>query len=202
MAFTDIYRAGCGIDSPLDSSCKTAQGGINKLYLFPFVEYGLSEVVIESEVITAIPRVNIYEFDVWGASYSESTDVKNGNIVYNQSLNFTVPTTSPYRQLFRLLKKDHCAVYIDRQGNTRIVGLWNGCQVSYSNKTGANKSDMNGYEISLSGMEDNQAYWISDLEGLFEVISPTVDTEDIEDYLFQDGDNFIFQDNDNYIFNS
>tara|TARA_R110000803_G_scaffold37563_1_gene80940 strand:+ start:14824 stop:15342 length:519 start_codon:yes stop_codon:yes gene_type:complete len=165
----DIYRDGCGIDDYLEAECKESQGGVGKLYIFPFVEYGVDDVVIVNEVIQSIPYVDIYEFDVWGASYTESASIKQGNISYQQSLNFNVPITDTYKYLFKLLKRDHFAIFIDRNSNTRIMGVWNGCEAKYSNKTGSNKSDMNGYEISLSARENNQAYWVSNIDTLFNV---------------------------------
>tara|TARA_R110002126_G_scaffold2448_1_gene14038 strand:+ start:1489 stop:2094 length:606 start_codon:yes stop_codon:yes gene_type:complete len=201
MALIDIYRTDCTISDGIMATAKTSQGGIQRIYLFPFVEYGVDDITIADEIITNIPYVTIYEFDVWGASYTESTDVKQGNISYNQSLSFNIKRTESSRELFKLLKRDHCAIFVDRQGNTRIMGLWNGCEAKYSNKTGANKSDMNGYEISLSGSENNQAYWVDDLATLFNIHAPVID-ESVENYVFGNTSNYVFEDDDNYIFNN
>ena len=64
---------------------------------------------------------------------------------------------------------------MDEQGNGRFLGLRNGVEAIVSDKSGANKSDLNGYTIEIDGKEDHQAYFIVNLSGKFTIIQGTPD---------------------------
>jgi hypothetical protein len=95
-----------------------------------------------------------------------------------------------------MVRGDWRAIYIDRIGNIRILGLYNGLDAQLSNETGADKSGFNGYKVTFTGKEDNQAYFIDDLAAVGFVV--WVDPD--QNYVFEDGCDYIFEDGNNFIF--
>ena len=73
--------ANCTIQRGYNESCKDFQGGIDKLYLFPYVKYGVSDVFFggfskgrnpDAQNITQFPQTTIYEYEAVNISYSEN----------------------------------------------------------------------------------------------------------------------------------
>ena len=147
------------------------QGGLKKIYLTEYVDYSRSQVVISDESITSIPTATIYEYDVYGASFEETQTREDGGEVYSQKLSFVVKGTRNSEEFWKLTKKPHHCIIVDEQGNGRFLGIRNGVEAIVSDKTGANKSDLNGYTIEIDGKEDNQAYFIADLSNSFTIVS-------------------------------
>ena len=97
-----------------------------------------------------------------------------------------------------LTSKDYRAIFIDRVGNIRILGLYNGCEATVTDTTGGDKTSANSYQITITAKEDNQAYYMDSLLPEF-----IIDTE--KNYIFNESPdtNFVFNDSilTNYIFN-
>ena len=75
-------------------------------------------------------------------------------------------------------------------GTFRIAGLYNACKIeSLTLVSGGAKTDLNGYNITITALEELEAVYINSLE----IIT--------DNYIFMDADNFIFMDGNNYIFN-
>jgi len=151
------------------------QGGLKKVYLMEYVEYSRSQIVLNDQRITSMPTATIYEYDVWTASFDETQSREAGGEVYDQSLTFDIQGTQVSQELWKLARKNHHCIVMDRQGNGRFLGIWNGLEGIVNDKSGAGVSDMNGYSITLSGKEDNQAYFISNLEAKFTIVKGTPD---------------------------
>lgn len=190
ISFTEINR--CTLNDGVGRTKKYLQGGIDKLYLFPYVKYTRAAIYTLDNYLQAFPISLIFEFDVPNKNYQESTSNDKGGVFWNQDLSFDVPNTTPSRELNRLVKNDYRAIIKDRLGNYRILGLYNGLEASVTNETGVEKNSLNGYRIALKGKEQEQAYFLNDLS-LFR-------QSEVENYLFEDGCNYIFEDETNYIF--
>tara|TARA_R110000803_G_scaffold92270_1_gene159760 strand:+ start:123 stop:740 length:618 start_codon:yes stop_codon:yes gene_type:complete len=158
------------------------QGGLKKIYLTEYVDYSRSQVVISDESITSIPTATIYEYDVYGASFEETQTREDGGEVYSQKLSFVVKLTRNTEEFWKLTKRPHHCIVLDEQGNGRFLGIRNGVEAIVSDKTGANKSDLNGYTIEIDGKEDNQAYFIADLSNRFTIVSGIPDGCIIPDF--------------------
>ena len=146
------------------------QGGLKKVYLMEYVDYSRSQIILNGQVITSMPTATLYEYDIWTADFTETQSREAGGEVYEQSLSFDIQGTQSTQELWKLTKKNHHCIVLDRQGNGRFLGIWNGLEGIVNDKSGANVSDMNGYSITLSGKEDNQAYFINDLENKFTIL--------------------------------
>ena len=172
--------ANCTIQRGYNESCKDFQGGIDKLYLFPYVKYGVSDVFFggfskgrnpDAQNITQFPQTTIYEYEAVNISYSENASVTGGGVEWSQDLSFTIPRSFVDLNVYKLMRQDYCAIILDRNGNYRIIGLWNGGEVTISAGTGGEKSAMNGSTITLKAREDNQAYFLSNFNADFTIFN-------------------------------
>lgn len=143
-------------------SCKNQQGGVNKLYLFPYVKYSKSQIGLDDQNLISFPSKVVYDFQAVQISFTESTALLNGGVEWTQNVSFTIPETSNVSEVYRLMRQDYCAIYVDRNGNYRIVGLYNGAEVSINAQSGTTRNELNGYKVSLKAKEDNQAYYMSE----------------------------------------
>ena len=170
----------CNIDKGFKQVCKTQQGGIDKVYLFPYVKYGVSDVTFggssrvnnpDAQNITSFPNTTIYEYEAVNISYTENAKITGGGIEWSQDLSFTLPASFEALNAFKLMYKDYCAIILDRNGNYRIIGLWNGGEVSISAGTRGSKNAMNGSTVSLKAREDNQAYFLKNFATDFTIFN-------------------------------
>ena len=170
----------CTIQRGYTESCKDFQGGIDKLYLFPYIKYGVSDVLFggfskgrnpDAQDITQFPQTTIYEYEAVNISYSENASVTSGGVEWSQDLSFTIPRSFVDLNIYKLMRQDYCAIILDRNGNYRIIGLWNGGEVTISAGTGGEKSAMNGSTVTLKAREDNQAYFLSNFNTDFTIFN-------------------------------
>jgi hypothetical protein len=187
----------CDISNIEDRICKNLQGGIDAIYLFPFVKYSRSQIKTLGQKLVQFPTTFIYTYFSQVSDFSENTNIERGNVTWTQTLNFELLKTYEGSEAYKLVNKDYRAIFIDRVGNIRIIGLYNGCEATVTDTTGSDKSSANSYQITITAKEDNQAYYIDALDPMF-----PIDYE--KNYIFNDVDkNFIFNDSvlTNYIFN-
>ena len=192
----------CSITGGVERALKSYQGGVKKLYIFPFNQYGVNQMEFNDQTLVSFPQTTIYEWDLNTPSFSESAaKAEGGNTQWSQKLDLTIPKTNAGREFYKLLSRDHSAIVLDRLGNYRVLGLKNGLEASsYSSTAGSSMNSMNGYSISLSGKEDNQAYFISDLSSTgFNIYDASFG---VNNFVFDNCENFVFEDGANYIFNN
>ena len=184
-----------GLTTNIPRRTSMFQGGVERVYLFPWTKYTRSQITISGQYVTVFPATTIYYVHSNTTSYNESTEIEGGDIAWNQNLTLEIPKTEAISEIYKLVKQDYRAIYVDRLGNYRILGLWNGLEASITNETGSDKSSMNGYKLTFTGKENNQAYFIEDLA----LTGLTIYT--FNNYIFQDGCNYVFQDGNNFIYN-
>jgi len=160
--------------------CKNFQGGVDKVYLFPYVKYGVSDITFggsskannpNAQNITSFPSTTIYEYEAVNISYTENATITSGGIEWAQDLSFTLPRSFEALNAFKLMYQDYCAIILDRNGNYRLIGLWNGGEVTINAGTGGEKNAMNGSTISLKAREDNQAYFLNNFNTDFTIFN-------------------------------
>ena len=178
----------CDLTSGILKETKTLTGGIDVVYLFSFTDYSRSQITLDDQELTVFPATTIYNVYSSATNYTENTDVEGGDVVWNQNFSIEIPKTQIGSEVYKFVKQDYRAIYVDRIGNIRILGLFNGLSVTVTNESAQDKAGFNGYKVSFVGKEDNQAYFLTDLEGA------GFDTFDNNNYLFQDYCNFIFND--------
>jgi hypothetical protein len=165
-----------GLTADITRSCKDFMGGVETLYVTDWVKYNRTQVVLTGQTVTTYPDVVLYKIEAENISFTETSSFDGGSEKWEQSINFDLPKSQVSNELYKLLKQDFRVFYVDRIGNIRVCGLWNG--------------RLNGYRFSANGTEDNQAYYIN-----------AITEVEAFNAIFQDGNNIIFQDGNNKIYN-
>tara|TARA_R110000737_G_scaffold200610_1_gene220122 strand:- start:89 stop:592 length:504 start_codon:yes stop_codon:yes gene_type:complete len=160
----------CNITKAINKSCNDRQGGIDKLYLFAYVKYSKSLNLTLDQEVVSFPLTNAYLYEAQNISFTETTSVLNGGIEWNQNLNFTITESDEDSEIYRLANKDYSAVILDRNGKYRFIGMRNGGEVTVNSASGTSRGDMNGFNISLTAKEENQAYYIPNFNTIFNIV--------------------------------
>ncbi len=151
------------ITKDINKICKDLQGGINKLYLLPYVKYSRSQIGTTDQNLTTFPSSLLFDWAGVNITFSETTEIVGGDVAWNQSLSFEIPKMYSTQEIYKLAKQYYRAIYIDRLGNIRILGLYNGLDSQITQESGSDKASLNGYKIVMTGKEDNQAYYLDNL---------------------------------------
>ena len=142
--------------------CKDSQGGIKRIYLFPFVKYSRSQIQLNNNVLISFPSTEVFEFEVVGdLGVTQAMSENDGGKFFDISFEVLI---DGHLEINKFLKKDFRAVILDRLGNYRLLGCFNGLTCNSVNKTtGSGKSDFNGFKLSFEGQEIKEAPFFYDL---------------------------------------
>ena len=197
----DYVFVSCDITKNRGRQCPNKLGGLDLIYIFPFVKYAKSLIVRDGLVLTSYPNTFVYSFAIVGGEYSESSSVEDGGDLVEQSLTATMTNLNEDNEWQKLVKKDHCVIAKDRNGKYRLMGAYSGVETEYKATTGSGHADFNGWTFNFKSREQQQALYFEDLNGVGLIDSGFTPIGETIDFIFQDGDSFIFQDNNNFIFN-
>lgn len=182
----------CVLTSGRIEPCKDNIGGVKNIYVFKYVDYLQSQIVLDGQLLTSFPGSVVYKYEVKNGTFDQEINNDENGTSYSQSLSFTlfkqdVLTTNELKVLTDI--DFRCVVEL-YDGTFRIAGLYNACKIeSLTLVSGGAKTDLNGYNITITALEELEAVYINSLE----IIT--------DNYIFMDADNFIFMDGNNYIFN-
>ena len=175
-------------------ACKNGLGGFELIYLFPFVKYSRSQIVVDNQELIQFPTTTVYPFYVVSANLNE--DVQEDKSV-TQNLTFNAIKLEANTELLKLLKKDYRAIVRLRNGKYKLVGAYNGLISDLTSTTGASRSELSGYNITMQGLEKCKSLYFDDLQDVgFELPDVVIDN-----FVFMSGDNFVFMNGDNFILN-
>jgi hypothetical protein len=173
--------------------CKSNLGGIEKFWLFPYVKYNRSQIIVNGNVLQSFPSTTIYQFNYNGnPAPSENQSENEGGKFYELGISFDLAKSTDSFNIEKLLKKDYRLIFQDRNGLYRIFGLYTGliCETITYN-SGSGKSDLNGFNLSFNGQEEKGSFFIDDLEdaGFFDAG---------EDYRITEAGEFRITENNNF----
>ena len=146
--------------------CKDSLGGISKLWLFPYVKYSRSQIIIDGNILETFPNTTIYRFNfVSNPSPTENQAEDDGGKYYDLGISFDLQGLNGSANIEKLLYKDYRFIIQDRNGLFRIFGLYNGVECSsLTSNTGSSKTDLNGFNLSFEGKEEKGSFFINNLE--------------------------------------
>ena len=142
--------------------CKTTLGGIKKIYLFPFVKYTRSQIVVNGMELITFPETYIYEFDVIG-SYNQTSDIEGGDIFFNQSFTANLNVVYNVLDIQNLLLRDYRCIIETNNGDKLLLGTYNGLRGTATNGSGQSKNEFNGFKVDFTGKENVYLLRIEDL---------------------------------------
>ena len=168
--------------------CKDSLGGLKKVYLFPYVKYSRSQIILNGNILVSYPDTTIYEFEVEtnpSVSQTQSTDA--GGKYFDISLSLDLPNTLGY-DFEKVLNKDYNIITEDRNGKLRFLGNRNGLECTSLNyDTGGSKNSFSGLKLSFEGKEECEAWFINNLA------SAGFDIFGQGEFLLQENEDFLLQ---------
>lgn len=169
---------------------KDSLGGLKKVYLFPYVKYSRSQIILNDNILVTYPSTTIYEFEVeTNPSVSQTQSEENGGKFFSISLSLDLPNTLGY-DFEKVLNKDYNIIIEDRNGKLRFLGNRNGLECTSLNyDTGSSKNSFNGLKLSFEGKEENEAWFINNLA------SAGFDIFGQGEFLLQENGDFLLQEN-------
>ena len=178
-----------------NKGCKNSIGGVKKAYFFTYYKYARSLIDVTNGILNSFPLTVIYEFDGFeNSAFSESMSEEDGGKFIDQRVNFEFKNTGlNYLDFQKLLKKDIRIIIQDYNDNFRILGLYNGLEVTnLKSDIGSGKNTLNGYSFDAEGKEINYAPFITDLESAGFFIGSF-------DYLLLEDGFYLLQEDNNKI---
>jgi len=143
--------------------CKDSQGGIKSLWLFPFVQYSRSEIIVEDKVLITFPQTEIFEINPLTITQNEKQEDSDGGKFWSQLISFTIPKFD--FEFHKLIKKDYRIIVQDNNGKYIIYGLYKGLECNKIDFTSGNsKTDSNGMSFSFDGKEEVSSFLINNLD--------------------------------------
>jgi len=185
------------IISGYNRKCKDSLGGLRKVWLCKYVKYSRSQIITNGNILVSFPDTFIYSFhSVEASNATETQEQLEGGKFFNQSISLSFQGPDPY-EIELLQNIDFRILYLDNNGIYKIFGLHNGMEAgTIAYDTGGAKNSLNGFKITFTGREKEEAVFVENLETvgfIEEGVTP-------EHYLlFQNGDFFMFENGDNLI---
>ena len=180
----------CDIAYGRIESCKSNVGGLRTMYVANFDADLYDGLTITDEEITAIAAVtDVFKYELRGTNntFEESNENSrdNGTSFWTQTANIVVKKQDKLsQQQLKLMSYGRPHIILeDYNGNFRILGTQNGCEVSVSSATGGDMGDLNGYTLAIEGREKSMAYFVD--SSLIEVGS--LAGFDIQTAVIEDG---------------
>jgi hypothetical protein len=152
------------ITSGRKEPCKNNAGGIDKIWLFTYVDYDVRDIQgYRDQLITSFPDTQMYLYEGQNKAFEETM---NNEMSYDQKLSMRLIKQDLLTAgvLNKLVKNKVRALIQDRMGRYRLVGCVNGLDVELTAQTGGSKSDFNGYDLTMEGLEEFQAPFVESLE--------------------------------------
>lgn len=176
------------MDYSRQRQCDNSQGGNNKIYLFPFVEYSRSQITVSDNILTAFPYNVIYDLGGFNITFEEDCK-EDKDVYYEQKTSFQLKKILSADNFKEYASRDYRVIAKDNNGNYRMLGLFTGVSGSFTKSTGGNRSDFNGYNFSFETKEENTAPFLTDLS-MFNIMP-------IEGLLIENGFGKIIEDGNN-----
>ena len=148
------------------NKCDNSQGGNYKIYLFPYVDYLDSEIVVENNILTRFPFSVIYEVEANNINFNSDAK-EDKDILYNENISFQLKKLEETDLFKDFVAQDWRIIIKDNNNKLRLFGLKNGLKGSYKEDSGTNRTDFNGYSFSFEGKEDIAAPYLADFKYFF-----------------------------------
>lgn len=145
--------------------CDDNIGGIKEVWLATYTYYAPNLIInYKSMVVTGFPDTQFYEYKGVQKTFEENIRDDGG---YDQELTIKLLKQDylTVNKLSLILNSRLRAVVIYNSGKIKVAGLHNGLDASVSALSGGSKSDFNGYELKLTGVEEYPAPFLRAFPG-------------------------------------
>jgi len=146
--------------------CKQSVGGLKAVYFINYDSTLYAGATFTLEEITALAEaVPCFKYDLKGANTFDETNEnsrENGTSFWTQTgtLVLKKQDLTTQKELKLLASGRPQVIIADYNGNYRLAGAENGCEVVVNTASGAAMGDLNGYNITFTGQEKQPADFI------------------------------------------
>lgn len=148
--------------------CKDSVGGLKAVYFINYDEAAYTDATFDAdEVLTnwTTFTANAYKYELRGANnFDEANEVSrdNGTSIWTGTGTIVLKKQdSATRKELKLMAYGRPIVITEGyDGQFKVYGLQNGCDVSVGTASGAAMADLNGYNISVTSMEKEPAFFV------------------------------------------
>lgn len=157
----------CDITAGRLEPCKDSVGGIIAIYISNYTSGLLDTATFVDEEITGFASaLTFYKYDLKGANSFDQTNEnsrENGTSFWTQTGTIVLKKQdNATRKEMKLLSYGRPQIIIqDYNGKYYLAGIENGCEVAANTATGAAMGDLNGYNVTFTGMEKTPANFVS-----------------------------------------
>ena len=147
------------IDQEYLLRCKDSVGGVKEVYLFSYINYPRTQLVINDNELQRFPKTTTYKMEgLFNASFTDSATETEAGYEYTPTLNLTFSKLDTYYNFTKVVQGVVRALVLDNNDTWHLLGVYNGLDVSnYGRQSGSSKSELNGTTITLTGRERVQA---------------------------------------------
>jgi hypothetical protein len=128
--------------------CKSNIGGIQFLYLFPFIKYSRSQIVRDGLTVVNFPATLVYAFGA-DLSFTDSQNTEDGGKLFTESLSVKFIGLEVNTELQKLIGSDYRVIIKDGNGVFRLLGAYNGMTTEFNSTSGGNLSEFSGNELTF-----------------------------------------------------
>jgi len=160
----------CDITAGRLEPCKDSVGGITAIYIGGAYTSGLlnapsdggATIGADGEVTAFAAALTFYKYDLKGANSFDQTNEnsrENGTSFWTQTGTVVLKKQDKATTAqLKLLSYGRPQIIVeDYNGNFYLAGIENGVEVTVNTATGAGMGDLNGYNLTLTGMEKSPA---------------------------------------------
>lgn len=155
------------IISGYSRKCRDSIAGVKRIWLFKYIKYNRSQIVINGNILISFPETIVYRFeDAIAPVITETQEQNEGGKYFNQSISLRFPSNNDF-SVEILNDVDFRLMSLDNNGNYRVYGLFNGLQSNGVNyETGSAKNNLNGFTVTLTSFEEKESVFV---ENPFEI---------------------------------
>ncbi len=146
--------------------CNNSQGGVEKVYLFPYVDYFDSDIIVENNILTYFPASVIYDMNAININYTIPSS-EDSDITYTETVTFQIKKLLETDDFIKFINKDFRIIVKDNNGKLRVFGLKTGMVGNYTQDVGTNRVDFNGYSFTFTTKEEQSAPYLSNMDMFF-----------------------------------
>lgn len=158
----------CDIANGRTEACKESVGGLRNIYIANWNAdmYDGLTLGTEDEITDLVALVDVYKFELRGENntFEETNENSrdNGTSFWTQSGSIVLKKQDAATQKeLKLLSYGRPHIIIeDYNGNFRLAGAQNGCEVMVGTSTGGAMGDLNGYNITFEAKELSPALFV------------------------------------------
>jgi hypothetical protein len=154
----------CALTTGFTLDCKDAIGGVKSVRLTTLAEYEALDATVSGGLITAWGSVSTVFFkydqlkETSSLTETINSNVQNGSIYYTPEVTIVLSKLDDTRRNeIKLLAQNRLVAIVETNDETPrffVVGVTTGLEVSAgTSATGTAYADLQGYNITLSGME-------------------------------------------------